>query len=171
MARITKEFDAFGINYRCKQFDAVSGLEILDQLTAASPQQMLGLTEVEFNCQWHPLADAANINAYVYDLAGVISPLMALRAVMSIVQEFNFGFLATWRGVRIPGRFISGAKSVSTEHAKPLVAQLQQNGTATLKELEEYYSLHDAFKMFDVNVAKGVSEAYAQEAAAKEQAR
>lgn len=71
-----------------------------------------------------------------------------------VVYDFSFGFLKTWKGVKVPRRFISDAKSVSTEYTDPLISQLIQEDYASLRELEEYYSLEDAFRMFDIMTAK-----------------
>lgn len=171
MARSTKEFDVFGVNYRTKQFSAVYGLDLMEAPGDMTPYQLFVHMEVEHNGEWIPASSRAAMNSYIKDLAGVISPLTALRAVMAIVTEFNFAFLTGWNGVKVPGRFLDGAKSVVSVNARPLVAQLQSSGVANLKDLEEYYSLEDAFKMFDINMAKGVSDAYAQEAASKAQGR
>lgn len=167
MARLVKEFDAFGINYRSTQFSAVYGLDLMEISGDMTPMQVFAGTEVEHNGKWMPLADRYTIDAHVIDLAGIISGYCALKAVMGIVSTHNFGFLIDWKGVKIPGRFLDGATSVASANARPLVAQLQAHGSATLKDLEEYYSLEDAFKLFDINMAKGVNEAYANEAATK----
>lgn len=165
MARKESDFDMFGINYRTKQFNAVYGLELMDSPVDMTPLQILCDTEVEFNGEWIKLNSAERINLYVKDLANLITPVSVLGSLMGIVSTLNFGFMIDWRGVKVPRQFMSDAKTVETVNSKPLVAQLQQQGTASLRELEEYYSTEDAFKMFDVNVAKGVSEAYANMAA------
>lgn len=171
MARLIKEFDAFGVNYRSKQYSAVYGLELMETPGDMDPFQVFTGTEVEHNGQWVPLSDRYTIDVHVVDLAGILSGFSVLRAVMGIVSIHNFGFLVDWRGVKVPNRFLDDAASVATANARPLVAQLQAYGSASLKELEEYYSLEDAFKLFDINVAKGVNEALANEAAARASGR
>lgn len=167
MARETKYFDAFGVNYRSLQFSAVQGLDLMELSSDMTPFQVFSLTEAQFDGQWQKLDSRHAINAYVSDLAKILPPFTVLRAVMGIVSELNFGFLTSWKGVKVPDRFIDGSAAVASSNSKPLVAQLQANGSASLKDLEEYYSLEDAFKLFDMNVAKGVNDAYANEAAAK----
>jgi len=167
MARLTKTFDAFGVNYRTYQYSAVYGLDLMESSGDMTPFEIFLFTEAEYDGKWHKLDSRYAINAYVSDLAGILPPFTVMRALMGIVSEFNFGFLSSWKGVRVPGRFLDGATTVVSANSKPLVAQLQENGTASLKDLEEYYSLEDAFKLFDINVAKGVNDAIANEAAAR----
>jgi hypothetical protein len=168
MARKSREFSAFGVKYRTTQFAAMRGLELIDEHKNVHPCEMLELTEVYGPDEnWHSLAYEDNVNSYVEDSIGVIPPLLVLKAIADLVNEYSFGFLVGWKGVRIPSRFTDGFRPVTTHHAQPLVSQLVQDKTAELRDLEEYYSLEDAFKMFDIMVAKGVNEALANEAASK----
>lgn len=167
MALKIKVFSAFGVTYRTTQYPAVLGFEILDRPSELTPLEILCRTEVLCGNDWVLLSDEATMNALVIDAANAISPLMVLRAIMTLANEINFEFLNSWTGVKIPNRFIDGGKSVSTKYAKPIIAQLVAAQVATLRELEEYYSLEDAFKMFDILTAKGVNEALSNEAASK----
>jgi len=157
----------FGVKYRTTQFDAVSGLDLMELLRTVHPCEVLKKTEVEVMGNWVPLNDPDNVNFYVKDVLGIVPPLKVLIALSDTVSAFSFEFLSGWKGVKVPSRFISDAVSVSTAYSKPLITQLVQSGSASLKELEEYYSLEDAFKMFEINVAKGVNDALSSEAAAK----
>lgn len=168
MALLQKNFDAFGVKYRTKQFPAILGFKILDKSGELEPEEVLCQTEVLIgNDHWVPLDSRININLFVIDMAGAISPLMVLRGVMSVVNEINFGFLTSWKGIKIPVRFVEEGKSVSTPHTKPIIAHLISSKLATMKELEEYYSIKNAFDMFDIMTAKSVNEALSNEAASK----
>jgi hypothetical protein len=169
MSRKSTEFDAFGVKYRTKQFPAIRGLELIDDSKNIHPCEILELTEAQdVQGNWHSLAHPDNINRYVRDVIEVLSPLLVLKAVADLVNEYSFGFLLSWKGVKIPARFTDSFRAVVTQNAQPLVSQLVQDKTADIRSLEEYYSLEDAFKMFDIMVAKGVNEALANEAASRD---
>jgi hypothetical protein len=167
MAISSKEFTIFGVTYRTSAYSAILGFDILEFPKDNPPQQILCKTEILYCENWYPLSNKDNINTMVMDKASILSPLQTLKIVMSFANEYNFDFLNAWSGIKIPGRFISDGKSVSTKYSKPIIAQLISSKVATLRELEEYYSLEDAFKMFDILTAQGVNEALANEAAAK----
>lgn len=163
--RREEQFEVFGRKYKVKEFSAVHGMMLLDDANNVHPEDMLSdckviLDGVEISLNWR------NINAYVIDEAGVIPPLLVLKSVITKVDKFNYGFLSDWKSVKVPGRF-RGAQSEIPKHVPNMFSDLMQNGLATLKELETYYSLRDAFSMFDALVTKTLNEALAQEAAAK----
>lgn len=170
MATKTKEFDLFGVKYRTRQFAAVRALEIMEQATAVHPLEVLAQTEVydAENRKWKALDSREAINEFVIDRMHVLPPRMALQGVLRAVNEFSFGFVNGWRGVAIPKRFTAGIEPRASNHTDPLIAQLLQDEVTSLRELEEYYSLEDAFKLFDVMVAKGVNAALSQEQAMKD---
>lgn len=167
MARTMKKFVAFGVTYRTTKLSTVEGLELLDLTGIVSPLDTLRATEVLVDGAWVQL-DWEGVNSHVRDAAGAIAPLAVLRALCSLVTEFNFEFLDSWKGVRVPTRFLSDSRTVKSAYSAPLVAQLVSSDAATLRELEEYYSLEDGFKMFDIMVAKGVNDAIANEDLQKE---
>ncbi|QOV06248.1 hypothetical protein CPT_Maja_028 [Burkholderia phage Maja] len=164
----SKTFEAFGVKYRTTQFAAVRGLEILSKGDDIYPTEFLEKTEVLLGDEWLSLKEEENIDRGIRDEAGILAPRVVLDGVNVVVNEFNFGFLKAWKGVKVPRKFLSDAKSVSTEYSEPIVAQLVQDEMATLRELEEYYSLEDAFKLFDILTAKGVNLAYQHEQAERE---
>lgn len=166
----TKEFTIFGVKYKTVQFSAVDGMEVLEHRDEISPAVILRQTFVEVDGVLVRLDDQA-IEAHVLDVTGIIAPLMVLRGLIGVVRDFNFSFAMNWRGVRVPDRFISEARSVSSKYTTPMIAQICADGAATLRELEEYYSLNDAFKMFDIIMVKGVNAALANERAAKDAGR
>lgn len=167
MSRKTKRFDMFGVAYRVKQFSAVGGFAFIDSKGSDHPCDMLAETEVLYLDKWLRLDNPAHINAGVFDCTRVIPPAAVLRGVVSIVRDFNFQFVKGWKGVKVPNRFVNESATTASDHAPQLISSLIQEGVATLKELEEYYSIEDAFVMFDVITSKGVNQAIANEDAMK----
>jgi hypothetical protein len=169
MASKTKKFDMFGVTYRTRQFPAVRALELVNAETI-DPLDMLSQTEVLVGDAWIALDDREPINQYVTDRIGIIPPRQVLGALMKIVGEHSCGAMNGWVGVKVPNRFTPSAQGMTTRrsaHVDPIIETLIAHEAATLRELEEYYSIEDALKMLDVIVAKGVNEALANEAAQK----
>lgn len=171
MAKKTSQFIAFGVKYRTTQFSAVTGLEFTSRTADLHPCEILGQTDVKIGAVWRSLSDPKVINMGVTDKARVVSPLMVLNGIISLVRDFNFAFIDNWRGVKVPTRFLDQTNSVSSENIDPIVRQLIQDDVATLKELEEYYSMEDAFKLFDTLMVKGINQAIAQEDSMKKSRR
>lgn len=171
MATKTKFFDIFGVQYKTVQFAAIPALDIMANPGDVHPLENLRLTSVLTEDGWTLLDSPHIVNERVRDMGGLLAPRLVLAALLKIVNEHSFGFVSKWKGVKIPKRFTSGVEPESSSHVDPLIASVVQNGSASMRELEEYYSLEDAFKMFDIIVAKGVNEALAQEAAEKSRKR
>ncbi len=166
-----KSFVCVGGVYRTKLFPAVSGLELLYKFEDASPLEVLAHTEVCVEDEWYPLNTREAVNDFVVDPLGFTPPLFVLNELRAAVQDANFGFLAKWNGIKVPSRFQTQSKSVRSEYAAPLVSNLIQADKATLRELEEYYSVEDAFKLFDIVLVSTVNKAYAQEESEREAKR
>jgi hypothetical protein len=168
MATKTKTFDLFGVTYRTTQFTAIRALAIMGD---PNTPPLVNLSQTQVYVQdrgWVAMDTRESVNEHVVDRMCVIPPRMALQKLLNKVNDYSFGFTMRWKGVKIPSRFRSGGEEAKqSSHVDPMIAQLLQEEVATLRELEEYYSLEDAFAMFDVMVAKGVNEAIANEAAAK----
>lgn len=167
----TKEFEMFGREYRTKSFAAIPALAILRELDSVHPLVLLATTEVRDGDVWRPLSSPEAVNSHVTDRAGILSPRAVLDSLCFIVSEHNFGFLKLWKGIRVPGRFLSEVGAEKTEHADPLIAQLISEDLASMRELEEYYSLKDAFVMSDILVATAVNNALQREAAERDAKR
>lgn len=166
MSRKTFEFTAFGIDYRTKAFSAYAGLEMMDKKNEIHPCELLADSEVKNEeGEWKSLGDRDNVNACVKDAVGILPPILVLRGIVDVVYGENFRFVEKWSGLKIPSRFTDQAPSAQSKNINPMLAQIIQDGAATMRELEEYYSMEDAFKMFDVIIAKGLSEALSSEAA------
>jgi hypothetical protein len=166
----TKTFDLFGVQYRTKQFTAIRALELM-KAPDILPLDTLSNTQARHDAghEWIDLDGRAAINRMVIDRIDVMCPTVVLHLLCKVVGEYSFGFTTSFKSVKVPSRFQSDSYTPrSSEHVDPVVAALLEAETATLRELEEYYSLEDAFKMFDVLVANGVNKALAHEAAMKE---
>lgn len=158
----------FGLEFEVTQFSAVEGLEILFPKSPVHPVVALNGTKIKVGGEFVPLKGRELINELLVDKAEIVPPYGVLMALLKLVDDINFGFLKTWKSVKVPSRFVSGARTVSSDATPSIIAQLIQDNVASQKELEEYYSLEDAFKMLDVMTAKGVNAAYAAEAAETE---
>jgi hypothetical protein len=162
----TKIFNAFGVQYRVTQFPAVTCLAILGMPYDMSPVDALSRTEAQSIAgDWVRLDNRAAINKEVIDKANMLPPIIVLRGIMRLVHDFSFAFAKGWKGVKIPARLQSDSEIKNSQYITPMIAQILTEKMATLRELEEYYSLEDAFKMFDVIVAKSVNTALANESA------
>lgn len=163
----TRKFDVFGTKYRSTQFPAVRALELFNRKGDVHPMEMLERTEALYGDIWYTLDNREAINNCVVDRVGMLVPLLVLNGVLDIVDGLSFGFLNGWHSVRVPKRFVDNSLSTESANADPVVATLVQQDVATLRELEEYYSLEDAFKLLDIVVAKNVNAALSHEAALK----
>ncbi len=145
--RQLKIFNTYGMDYRVMQFAAAEAFAFWDRLDTLSPIEMLQLTEVRSEGNtWEPLSEPQNINAYVRDVTGMLRPQQALTNLMNLVRQENFGFKV--QKVKIPKRFMSGTPARVLEGTHPIQARLITEKLAILRELQEYYTLEDAFKMY-----------------------
>jgi hypothetical protein len=168
MSKKTKTFDAFGVQYRTESFSAVYGLEMMARPDGAHPCELLCRTEAKnAKGEWIALDSKESVNDLVIDVANVLAPRIVLDGILSLIHDFNFKFLEDWKSAKIPPRFVDGAQTVSSRNIDPMASQLIQDGVATLRELEDYYSLEDAFKMFDTIMVKGINQALSNEASMK----
>ena len=170
MAMKELEFEIFGLKYKTKQFSAIEGLSILDSLATIHPVILLRQSQIYLDGEWLDL-NYQNINDLVKDFSNAISPRLALKVVCAHVNDFNFGFLDSWKMIQVPARFLSNASTVKAEGIEPIISTLVQEGVASIRELEEYYSLEDAYRMFDIIMSKSVNNLLGQEAAEREAKR
>jgi hypothetical protein len=148
--RKTTEYNTFVVNYRTTHFAAWDAVGMFSRLDEISPTELLALTEVrDSEGGWVSLADARNIDRYVRDVLGQLRPHEVLAALMSLVRQYNFGFPAP--KVNVPRRFRSKVEEGSDPNegagAHPVLSWLYVEGKATWRELQEEYSLEDAFAM------------------------
>jgi len=164
--RKTKEFELFGIIYESQQFPAVEAFDMIDYISIATPLEVLKYTSVVKYDGTRVFLTKENIGKEVKDVIGYAPAKSVLNAVMEIVIAHNFGFLNDWKGIKIPNRFVADSKTEKSTYMEPIIAQLITANIATYEQMETYYSLYDAFSMFDALLVKSVNEAYAQEKAA-----
>lgn len=167
--RKSKIIELFGITYEINQFSAIEAFDMIDAMNILTPLELLKDCYVlKYDGSKIQLNNKEVISKEVKGVPSHLPPSLILRTLMESVKKHNFGFLSDWKGVKIPNRFVADASSVESTYLEPLVASLINNGLATLQQLEEYYSLYDAFAMFDGLLTKSLNEAYSHEAAAAE---
>ena len=171
MSRQSVEFDLFGVRYETKQFSAIEGMSLLDSLHLVHPTVILKLTNVVLDDGTTRRLNYNNIKSFVVDKAGNLPPKNVMEGLKNMVIQYSFGFLDEWERINIPHRFLSDAKTITPKNYEPMTSQLIQEGMASLMELETYYSLEDAFKMFDLLTIKTVNQALAQEKAESDNKR
>ncbi len=165
-------FIVFGNNYRSKQFAAVNGVTLLCDKESADvghPIAVLNETEVLTTDGWMPLRMPGAIDRYVTDAMGMVSPIVVLDVLCGRVYVDNFGFLNGWKPVNIPRRLVAAVDADMEEtRMDPVISLVVMAGKATLRELEEYYSTEDVFKMYDMIAVDNLNKALGSEAAMAE---
>jgi hypothetical protein len=163
------EFNVFGITYRTKEFSAAESFGFLDRIDKLLPYEVLAYTEVlNEHGKWMPLSEPQNINDYVRDVCRALQGHEVLQVLINLIRDLNFGFLNKWKPVRIPSRFVSGVEQNKLETIDPIMGRLVSEHLATLVELQEYYSLKDAFDIYDVFANEQLNSALSNENAMKE---
>lgn len=164
--RKNKRIELFGIEYEINQFSAVEAFDMIDAAEILEPLELLrDCSVIKYDGSKVKLDSSEAISREVKSVPSHLPPNMVLKVLMESVKKHNFGFLQEWKGIKIPNRFVADSKSVESTYLEPLISALINHKLATLKELEEYYSMQDAFAMFDGYLAKSLNEAYSNEAA------
>jgi hypothetical protein len=168
--RKTIQFSVFGNNYRTRQFAAANGIDLLcSESGMESPVEMLSETEVLATNGWVSIGNSKCIDDFVKDAIGFASPTMVLDALCEKIYTENFGFLANWKPVKIPKRLVASIDAeMESPRMDPVISLVVMSGKATLKELEEYYSTEDVFKMYDMIAVDNLNKALGSEAAMAE---
>lgn len=178
MRRIA-EYSAFGFKYRFKELSAVDSFRLLlnDIEMEVEPMVILDCADAsvydESTKQWIQLDTRDKVNACVKDVASCIANYLVLNGLLLLIREQNIGFLINnqWKPLKIPSRLKSSVDPVVLDHIDPIIGTLVANHLATLRELQEFYSLKDAFDMFDVYSADSLSKALASDAVISETKR
>lgn len=164
--RKKKNFPLFGFNYQMTQ---LSAMVAFDRITSDSTD-ILPLME-SVSIDGVPLNNRAIINEKVVDKIGWIKPRLVLNALIFEINDFNFGFLNIRKQVKVPSHLLSGDRpeplSKQYMDSSPILAMLVSEGKTTLRELEEYYSLEDAFRLYDIIFFDKLDEAEANYASMK----
>ncbi|SAK95409.1 hypothetical protein AWB78_05337 [Caballeronia calidae] len=168
--REQSSFNAFGVNYRTKHFAAYYAAQIFEKLDEIHPTELLALTEVKDGDSWVSLAAPSAIDRFVRDVCGVLRPHEALASIMGLVKQYNFGF-------KVPQLYVSrrfrskGEEPDDPDGENPILARLYMEGKASWRELQEWYSLEDAYRMHREWLKAKLKEAREIEAARKEAER
>jgi hypothetical protein len=164
--RKTKEFMLFGFAYRMTQLSAARAFDRL--LSDEESEDILPLLATA-SIDGVVLDNKKAINELVKDKMDIMQPRMVLNSLAQIINEFNFGFIGRRKEARIPSYLRSYAESESKNHSveSPILGLLIAESKATLRELEEYYSLEDAFRLYDIIFLNKLNQAEAQHAATK----
>jgi hypothetical protein len=166
--RNVTEFDLYGNQYRVKEFAAVNGVDILcaDEEHPTNPIAMLKCCDVWTGEDWTALDSAQKINVLVNDAMKMTHPIQVLEQLIARIFDFNFDFLQTWKPIDIPRRLMAETpKEVADARIDPVISLIAMNDKATMRELEEYYSTRDAFKMYDMIAVDNLNKALGTESA------
>ncbi len=172
MSRRIEEFEAFGVRYRARDLSAADAFHLfLKPEIEFDPFAILIAAEAEaYDSEakaWVRLDSRHSINLLVCDKAHSIANHLVLNGVLIILKQRNVGFLLNgeWKPVKIPSRLQSGVDPVYTERIDPIFGSIVANHMATMKELQEFYSLKDAFELFDIMAIDSLNKALSNEAA------
>lgn len=170
MAMKSKVFESFGVRYRITQMSAAAAFAVfIAPNSDPNPIDALAGMEVQDGENgWIPLNDEMSVNTLVRDTRTIVKPRLVLNGLIKVAFDYNCGFLKDRKRIKVP----SYLRSVSNEHdtgdEDPVLSALIAEDKATLRELEEYYSLEDAFRIYDVSFRDKLVKAKAQHAAMKE---
>jgi hypothetical protein len=162
--RETKEITLFGHRYRLTQLSAAEAFKYMntnrDPLTEL--MAMLGGAAIYTGGQWARL-DRDHINKYVKDAIDVMQPRLVLKALVKQCNDFNFGFLNSRKSFKVPNYLKPNQdyEVKQIEGESPVLGVLVAEGKATLRELQEYYSLEDAFRIYDILFVEKLNNAEA----------
>jgi hypothetical protein len=169
--RKTIEFDLFGNMYRLKEFAAADGVEILCAADGnpSHPLVVLQCCDVWTGEQWIPLDNRHNVNTLVTDAMKMTQPAQVLDQLIARIYQFNFDFLQGWKPINVPRRLMADLpKDIEAPRIDPVISLIAMADKATMRELEEYYSTRDAFKMYDMIAVDSLNKALGTEAAVAE---
>lgn len=142
-----------GLSVRFQKVPAIAAFELLDNKTT---HKAVAWTSVKVDGQWVGLTDDDVVNAVLPDWE-------ALVEIETAAVDYNFGFLDSWRPIRVPASMEPQYSTITSRHANPIVSALVSAEMATILELREHYSLEEAFQMLDIATAKSVNEHKAME--------
>jgi len=163
--RSAKEFTMFGQDYRLMQVSAASAFLYMN-VDRDPKTELLALIEgaaIKVEGCWVTLDEAA-INKHVKDRIGVMQPRFVLKALIKVANDLNFGFLQGRKSFTVPS-YLRSNHDYEVRHIEgesPVLGMLVADGKATLKELQEFYSLEDAFRIYDILFVEKLNAADAQ---------
>ena len=168
MARKLKTFDVLGLRFRTMQLGAASAFEEVNREGMPDPMDVCRLLEIQTGeDEWIRLDTRVKVNEYIRERTGFVPAHALLEAVMIAWAAVNTGFLREWKPLKVPNYLRGDTEARVAPGIDPILSSLINSGKASLRELEEYYSLEDAIRLFDVNMAANITQADAQWHAAK----
>ncbi|MGF6722439.1 hypothetical protein P3T43_001786 [Paraburkholderia sp. GAS41] len=169
MARKLKTFEVLGLRFRTTQTGAVSAFEEINRAGPPDAMEVCRLLEIQTGeDEWLRLDTRAKVNEHIKERTGFVPAHAVLEAVLLAWSEVNTGFMRDWKPLKVPGYLRGDVEARVAPGIDPIIASLINSGKANLRELEEYYSLEDAIRLFDVNMAANITQADASYRAAKE---
>jgi hypothetical protein len=170
MSMKTKMFESFGVRYQVTQMSAAKAFAVfLAQGADPEPLDALaGMVVLDSERGAVPLNDQVSVNTFVRDTRTIVKPRLVLNGLVAVAFDFNCGFLKSRKRIKVPSYLRSDSEPQELGGEDPVLSALIADDKATLRELEEYYSLEDAFRIYDVFFNAQLSKAKAQHAAMKE---
>jgi len=165
MSRKTVKFELAHKDFKTTQFSAFHSYEMIfgEEL---SPEEVLKDTYMLLSDgNWARLDENSTISALIFHPERVESPLSTLTRLMEKVKEVSCVCMYKWESVKVPKRFISSASTVESPRGMPILSTLFTEKLATLHELQEFYSLDDALRMYDDFTVQNINKALQQEKA------
>lgn len=168
--RLTKEIMLFGHKYRLSQVSAAEGFRYMntDRDPTVELMVLIDETAIWMGGDWQRLTKE-NINKHVKDAINVMQPRLVLKSLVKELNDFNFGFLGRRKTFRVPS-YLKSDGDYEVRHIEgesPVMGTLVAEGRASLRELQEYYSLEDAFKIYDILFVEKLNSAEAHHEAFK----
>jgi hypothetical protein len=156
--RKTKEFMVFGNKYRITQLAAAVAF---DRISKGSDDFFPLLETATIDGVRLDTKEA--INEKVKDSLDFIKPRLVLSSLVDVINDFNFGFFDKRKPPKLPNYMRSTSEDVPRHSDEsPVIGLLVAEGKATLRELEEYYSLEDAFRLYDIIFIDKLNQAEVQ---------
>jgi hypothetical protein len=172
VARKLKTFEVFGIRLRGMQLGAVDAFALMAGDQEPDPMDLLPVLEVYAGERgWVHLDTREEVNAQIRGRTFLDNAHVILDAIIAQWSGMNVGGLASWKPIKVPSYLRGDAPTRSAPGLDPIIQSLVNSGKATLRELEEYYTLEDALKLFDTHMANAVNEADSRYRAAKDSKR
>jgi hypothetical protein len=169
MSRKTVKFELGHRNFKSKQLSAFHAYEVLFGNDGdVSPEELLQDTYIEAGSGWIRLDSEDIINEHIFHPANLESPLSMLTRLMDKIRRESCGCMYEWNHVKVPRRFLSDAATVESPRGMPILSTLYTEKLATLQELQDFYSLDDALRMYDDFTVQNINKALSQEKAMSE---
>jgi hypothetical protein len=171
MARKTDEAELFGVRYRITQMSAAEAFPFIVSKNEPRPLEMLRGVCVKAESGWFDLNVDTYVDTYVRDTRNIFQPRLVLNGLLMFVAGFNWGFLERRSSPKVPTYLRSDSAARQVDGEDPVLTALVAADKATLHELETYYSLEDAFRIYDILFVDQLNKAQASYDAAQEAKR